>query len=355
MELSPYDEDLVNALLDAFYSPAELKDFVTFGLKQNLHVVAGGENLRHQATNLIHWAHAEGSLDTLFCVALGRRPGNAKLKNLAARLADDVLGEHIRLAEKVGRLSKDPFDNRDAQVIRDLLASYKPAGGALEALVTRSGRLKAGADVVTWAESLEAARRRIGSIGAGARHHGTCLLIGPDRILTNSHVIPPETPLASLDVVFDYAGKDAARRSLPTYRPAEELARSPVREADFAIFRLDRPPAGDRGYFRVPLHELGEVREPICILGHSDGDPLRFSFGVVFDRNSLFGRVAYTASTLPGASGSPVFDEGWDVVALHHHGEENVNNHGVMMKTIVDQLRRDGKADLIEIGEPRNP
>ena len=32
------------------------------------------------------------------------------------------------------------------------------------------------------------------------------------------------------------------------------------------------------------------------------------------------GRVQYLTDTLPGSSGSPVFDEQWNVVALHHSG-----------------------------------
>ena len=350
MELSQYDEDLVNALIHAYYNEAELKQFVTFGLKQPFAAIVPPGNLRTQVSELIAWAAAGGMLDTLFRVAIERRPGNPELRSLAARLAGDVLDEHKQLADEARHLSTEPFDNPYAGKVRNLLAAYKPAGGSLEALATRVAHLRAGPDVVAWARSLEAARRRIGSIGAGADHAGTAFLIGPDRIITNDHVVGPGTPPATLDVAFDYAGKDAARSSLTTYRLAEELARSPIREADFAIFRLDRPPAGNRGYFRVKPHTFDQVREPICILGHSNGDPLTFSFGVVFDVNSLFGRVAYTANTLPGASGSPVFDEDWGVVALHHHGEENVNNHGVVMKTIAERLEKQGKANLIEIG-----
>jgi V8-like Glu-specific endopeptidase len=32
------------------------------------------------------------------------------------------------------------------------------------------------------------------------------------------------------------------------------------------------------------------------------------------------GRVQYLTDTLPGSSGSPVFDADWNVVALHHSG-----------------------------------
>ena len=69
---------------------------------------------------------------------------------------------------------------------------------------------------------------------------------------------------------------------------------------------------------------------------------------MVFDNNSFMGRVAYTANTAPGASGSPVFNENWDLVAIHHHGEKNVNNHGVPMKAVLKHLKDTGQEGLIE-------
>jgi hypothetical protein len=355
MELSEYDEDLLEALIDAYPNEGELSRLVKFGLGERLAAIVSRGNLRSQANELIEWAAARGKLDTLFREAIERNPENPKLRKLAGQIGADVRREHEQLAEAARQLSTEPFDNPDAGKVRELLASGDSADGSLQALVCRSAGPGAGADLKAWIEGLKAAHRRVGSVGRGKHHVGTCFLIGPDRVITAGHVVPPGKPTPPLDVVFDFVDNGVDRGSLPTYRLAEELARSPVREADFAIFRLDRTPAGGRDYFRVRTHGFGALREPVHILGHSNADPLRLSNGVVFDCNSLSGIVAYTANTLSGASGSPVFNEALEVVAMHHHGEANVNNHGILMARIVDQLKRDRKAGLIEVGSTGEP
>ncbi len=60
-------------------------------------------------------------------------------------------------------------------------------------------------------------------------------------------------------------------------------------------------------------------------------------------------RIRYLTDTEPGASGSPVFDDNWKVVALHHaavkvpesqyKGEViKYNNQGILITAILDNL-----------------
>jgi len=37
-------------------------------------------------------------------------------------------------------------------------------------------------------------------------------------------------------------------------------------------------------------------------------------------------RLQYTTDTLPGSSGSPVFNDAWEVIALHHAGGNMISN-----------------------------
>lgn len=56
-------------------------------------------------------------------------------------------------------------------------------------------------------------------------------------------------------------------------------------------------------------------------------------------------RVRYTTDTEPGSSGSPVFNNRWDILALHHAGGERnpdntwKNNQGIPIARIVSDLR----------------
>ena len=57
-------------------------------------------------------------------------------------------------------------------------------------------------------------------------------------------------------------------------------------------------------------------------------------------------RVRYTTDTEPGSSGSPVFDNGWDLIAIHHAAGDYdsvnnlwINNEGMRIDKIVADLR----------------
>jgi V8-like Glu-specific endopeptidase len=55
------------------------------------------------------------------------------------------------------------------------------------------------------------------------------------------------------------------------------------------------------------------------------------------------GIVKYTTHTLPGSSGAPVFNERWEVVALHARGGNEVGlrmfaNEGILIKKVIGAL-----------------
>jgi V8-like Glu-specific endopeptidase len=58
-------------------------------------------------------------------------------------------------------------------------------------------------------------------------------------------------------------------------------------------------------------------------------------------------RIQYLTDTLPGASGSPVFDSDWNVVALHHSGgylrepgtkKVYYRNEGILINAVIDGM-----------------
>lgn len=61
-------------------------------------------------------------------------------------------------------------------------------------------------------------------------------------------------------------------------------------------------------------------KERALIIGHPGGRDLRFSIGdnVILDSDDRV--VHYRAPTEPGSSGSPVFNDRWEVIAMHYAG-----------------------------------
>jgi hypothetical protein len=151
---------------------------------------------------------------------------------------------------------------------------------------------------------------------------------------------------------------------------------SPAEQLDYALVRLTQSPlqtvaAGDdlkslspfelvlkgkhRGYL-LPNESFIPAGMPINIIQHPYGDPMK----VVLTQNQMVEdmtdtRVRYLADTDKGSSGSPVFDQKWDIVALHHSGgpyppqaprttagKRIVNrfNEGIPMQAILKDLRK---------------
>ena len=54
----------------------------------------------------------------------------------------------------------------------------------------------------------------------------------------------------------------------------------------------------------------------------------------------------YRAPTDPGSSGSPVFDQDWNVVGLHHSfSPEHKANEGIRIQRIIEDIRKKLKAN----------
>ncbi len=74
------DENLYEALLDAFPDKHTLEKMVRFQLEQNLEAIAGGDNNSERIFKLITWVRAKGKLTELIMGAYKDNPDNPKLK-----------------------------------------------------------------------------------------------------------------------------------------------------------------------------------------------------------------------------------------------------------------------------------
>jgi V8-like Glu-specific endopeptidase len=154
-------------------------------------------------------------------------------------------------------------------------------------------------------------------------------LRGETLLLTNYHVlsydhplaIPPEKALARFE----------ALNKTKTYRLAEEIVWAD-RDLDASLVRFrSKPPARVAG---IPLAgdwpRRAKNQPPplprVYVIGHPLGGPMAIS---LHDNELLASdgnRLHYRAPTEPGSSGSPVFNEDWELVGLHHFGDWNVKS-----------------------------
>ncbi|MFI8830289.1 trypsin-like serine peptidase [Streptomyces afghaniensis] len=173
--------------------------------------------------------------------------------------------------------------------------------------------------------------------------HGTGFLVSPRLLMTNHHVLPDEGFARrcfaefNAQVTVDNVPDTAVRMELDpgTFFAADQ-------RLDFALVAVvptqdGRPPGEVFGWNRLSV-QLGKLvlGEKVNIIGHPDGRLKE----IVLRDNAVLVRlddfVHYRTDTRPGNSGSPVFNDQWEVVALHHSGVPKKDDQGRV-------LRKDGR------------
>lgn len=190
---------------------------------------------------------------------------------------------------------------------------------------------------------------------------GTGFLISDRLLITNNHVMPDETAAAAFMAEFDFElGIDRKPKRVTRYAfdPAAFFHTDGQDDLDYTIVAVSQRIEGpaelaELGY--CPLSGAGDkhtLGENVNIVQHPDARMKE----IVVRENRLVARLPFTlhylADTEPGSSGSPVFNDQWEVVALHHWGVPHREltlpdgtplskdaNEGIRISAIVQELQ----------------
>jgi len=184
----------------------------------------------------------------------------------------------------------------------------------------------------------------------------TAFLIGQSLLISNNHAFVGEandrTALAEdvrgASATFDFEQDSSGqwKRSFSVECKPSKLFYAD-RELDFVITSVEE---SDR--LPLPASLSGTVdavpHDDVFIVQHPGGGPKQ----VVISGNELTevtdDSIGYLTDTLPGSSGSPVFDRAWRVIALHRAAKSTpdekgfVENEGSRADVIGETLRRAG-------------
>jgi len=244
-----------------------------------------------------------------------------------------------RIAKRLDRVSRyylggDPADapaGADPAALVESALERAPAilGSGTEDVESMLEKIINTADFVgvRYLDEGVAAARAIGRVhilGAdGSRlGFGTGFLVSPHLLLTNHHVLPDAVIAAASVVEFDFqdgiAGRPLTPRSVPL-DPGRFFVAD--RERDFALVAVDAPPdvLAQYGFNRLTEAQgTVVIGEFVTIVQHPRGEKKQIALreNKIVDIPEMF--VHSSADTEPGSSGSPVFNDQWEVVALHH-------------------------------------
>lgn len=363
LTLAGTDWQRITTALETGFGVVELSRLVSQqfpGVAREVSWLQGQATVVHE---VVQKSNQQGVLDQVLVAIITERPSRPDLRSLG-----------LYYAQRPGWAA--PME-----------AAGLDVGHALERLTITGDPFL---DTTLLARWLIGVERQVCQVRCG-QGYGTGFLVAPDLVLTCFHVVEShlaqQVPLAEVAVRFDYrrtrpgseppdtpawVGLDA-HWTIP-HAPYSATADWPVgiqnkllpeaNELDYALLKLQRavgrePPAGEhqpRGWVDLSADlSIPVAQTPVLIVQHPGRDPrppadkpqqepLQIAFATPgFEAlNANQTRIAYTPSTRPGSSGSPVFDGSLRPVALHHnlgqiHPEMKQlvkNNRGIPLVTI---------------------
>lgn len=330
------DHDRLKLLLDQLNEVQNLKSGeipLEIFLTELIDVTASGANL----------IKLEGALAK---IAINDDLGSSDVRALNKTSSTDALET---LAAPLRAIASDPLDRSNTEISTEAMI-----GGMDDTLSAEF--LRHGAEAAKSICKLSIFRFFDGEqeFGAGDEpvvSSGTGWVIAPGLVITNYHVIN-----ARRKVEPDAAEQDFQRQAetacclFDYFEQSEEIGdvmgSNPIvaanQKLDFVILKLP-PSASQRPPLKLRQHAIR--KRPIQALGtrvnvlqHPSGRPMRLGFRnnfVVYGDNDL---TAYLTDTARGSSGAPVFDDSWNVAALHF-GSRSISDRNIKLQNKI--IRRE--------------
>jgi endonuclease I/V8-like Glu-specific endopeptidase len=175
---------------------------------------------------------------------------------------------------------------------------------------------------------IQTATRRIAGYGTG-------FMVSPQLLVTNNHVLPNRQVASFSQVEFNFQdGTDGQPLLSVIFNLDPGVFFLTDKDLDYTLVavrgnRRDGFSLSSFGWNPL-VEEEGKVilGEYLNIIQHPNGEPKQLALRENQLIDVLPDFLHYQTDTAPGSSGSPVFNDQWEVVALHHSGVPRKDDQG---------------------------
>ncbi len=251
--------------------------------------------------------------------------------------------EHVEKFLSMHQFSPSDAHQFLSEPVRGIPVAQEPVAGhrepfALERVLGTNDLMR----VAFLEQGLQVARS-VGRIWVGVSSgsllgYGTGFLISPRLLMTNHHVLEEQVIARQSLVEFDYQiGLRGDLLPTTTFAFEPDVFFFADEYLDYAVVAVQKIGSGGRKLTSFGWNPLIEqegkaiISQWLNIIQHPNGEHKQLGLreNQFVDRLDDF--LHYKTDTAPGSSGSPVFNDHWQVVALHHSGVWDTNGAGQVL------------------------
>jgi len=300
----------------------------------------------------LHEINLDGRTSNVWRSALDVAAGQGRVADLIAQVEADKPALKLRLNE-LAKPATHPVEQAPTDVVEPYASgSWKnfSADGQAEAVIVAGQPTFV--DVSFLAVGIERAKSvcRLATRFPG-EGSGTAFRIGRRQLLTNHHVLynhdDGDKLVTAVDAWFNYQtevngklAKDFPQLSCDVESITGE------KDEDWAVVETAEEIPDEFPVLTLDSGGVPRIDDRVYIIQHPYGMPKKVAFQHNLVRAVFDDKFQYWTDTDIGSSGSPVFDEQWRLVGLHHYSVKapegdrvSVRNQGRRIDRVVARMR----------------